>query len=188
MVSRNLLVIEKTTPLRILTVGYLDYPPNKYGVRHFVESIFPIIRERLKGVEFYVVGKTKDKSFLDYLNSLDGVKALGYVEDVFSEYERCRVVVIPVYHGSGTCVKFAEGLMTNRPMVSTLQGVRGFEHLCEDGEHYLLAKDDKEFADKITCLLTSEDLSRKIAKKAYETGLKNFSQDRFYEIVSNSIV
>ena len=173
---------------RLLFVGDLNYPPNKTGIKHFVERVFPIVRKTFPSSELHIVGKTYDQPFIDYLNSIESVSALGFVEDVIEEYDNARVVIIPIYHGSGTSVKFVEGIMMNRPVVSTPMGVRGFENICKDGEHYLLARDDKEFADRIIELLSSVDKSRQLAHNALQAGNEYFSQQGFMKIVKDTIV
>ena len=180
--------VEDNTPMRILTVGLLDYRPNRLGVEHFVNYVFPKIREKMPEVTFHVVGKTKDSSFVKWLNGHAGVKALGFVDDLLAEYRNCRVIIVPVYQGAGTSVKFVEGILMNRPVISTPMGVRGFEDLCVEGEHYLLARDDKEFADKIVGVLTSPHNFLNMAHQAYDLGINNYSKERFFEIVKCSLL
>lgn len=135
-----------------------------------------------------MIGKTKDATLIKRLNSIPGVSALGFVENLSAEYENSRVLIVPIYQGAGTSVKFVEGLMTNRPIVSTPMGARGFEHLCKPEEHYLPAEDDDTFASNVIRLLESVELSNKLSHNAYETGFANFSQDRFYAIVREAIL
>ena len=45
-------------------------------------------------------------------------------------------------------VKFVEALFMNRPIVSTPVGARGFGEHVKNGEHFMLAVDDKEFTEK----------------------------------------
>ena len=187
MIQKEIPDISDRTPMRLLLVGWLDFHPNEYGALHFVKNVFPIVRKTIPNVELHIVGKCKKKGLLDYFNSVDGVKALGYVENVSIEYEQSRVVLVPVYQGAGTSVKFIEGLMMNRPMVSTAQGVRGFETVCKPNVDYLEADDDQEFADNIISLLKSIDVSKKLAHNALKKGIDNFSSKRFEDIVVNSI-
>lgn len=180
--------IDDSTPCRLLTVGYLDYYPNKEGIFHFVEKVFPMVRSAVPGVELHVAGLTYDPSIIDSLNSFEGVKALGFVKDIVKEYRDSRVIVIPVNLGTGTSVKFVEGLMMNRPMVSTPAGVRGFEDICKDGEHFLLARDDDDFAGKIIGLLKSVDKSKQLSTNALQVGKAHFSQDAFMFVVENAVL
>lgn len=179
--------ITEKTPLRLLIVGWLDFFPNKNGVLYFVEKIFPQIKKKNPGVELHIAGKTKDTELLRRLNSVDGVLALGYVENILEEYRNCRAIVVPIYEGAGTSVKFIEGMMMNRPVLSTPMGVRGFEHLCIADEHYMLAETDEQFVDKAHVLLNSVSKAKALAQAAKEIGTNNFSHEKFYNIVQNEI-
>ena len=180
--------ITENTPKRILVVGWLDYFPNRNGVLHFVDKVFPLIKSTISDVELHVVGKCNDDKLLCQLNSITGVKALGFVENVTEEYKNCRVVIVPIYQGAGSSVKFVEGLMMKRPMVSTPMGVRGFDNICSEGVHYLLARTDEQFAKNIIVLLESANMATKMAQAAYEIGDTFFSQERFCKILSETII
>ena len=179
--------VSSCTPYRLLLVGWLDFAPNKYGALHFVDKVLPKIQETLPNVELHIVGKTKDEELKRYLNSRKGVKALGFVDDILAEYTNCRIIIVPVYLGAGTSVKFVEGLMMNRPIVSTPMGARGFETVCHPGKEYLLAKDDNEFAANVIKLLQYSNMADEIAKNAYQVGQEYFSAKCFEDIVVNSI-
>ena len=180
--------ITDSTTGRLLFIGGLDYPPNKQGIKHFATNVFPSVKLRFPNAELIIVGKSTDDLFIEELDSIGGVKMLGFVDDIAKEYEESRVVVIPVYHGSGTSVKFIEAIMMNRPIVSTPTGARGFEHICHDGEHFLLAKDDKEFADRVIDLLSSPNKSLYLAHNALEAGERHFSQYGFRKIVRDTVL
>ena len=179
--------ITENTPKNILVVGWLDFFPNRNGVLHFVEKTFPLIRSVIPDAELHIVGKCKEQSFLSLLNTIEGVKALGFIENLAEEYQNSRAVIVPVYQGAGSSVKFVEGLMMKRPMVSTPMGVRGFDNICSEGQHYLLAKTDEQFAKNVVVLLESINLSNTIAKAAYEVGNTFFSHERFCKIVKDAI-
>lgn len=183
----SLPAVTEITPVRLLFVGWLDFPPNKNGIIHFVRKVFPLIKKRIPKAELHIVGKSKDVELLKQFNAIDGVSALGYVEDIIEEYRNCRAVVLPIYDGAGTSVKFIEGLMMNRPVLSTPMGVRGFEKLCTPCEHYMLAETDDQFAEKAAVLLESVSKANEMAKKANIVGRANFSQEKFCEIVKNAI-
>lgn len=179
--------IVETNSSRILFVGWMGYPPNKQGITHFVESVFPHIKRVVPNAELHIVG-SGEPAFLTYLNGKDGVRAIGRVDDIVPEYQEASVVVIPIYYGSGTSVKFIEALFMNRPVVSSPMGARGFSEVCKDGQDYMLANTDEEFANKTIELLRSETKSKEIAKNGYLMAKKHFSQEMFVEIVKNAII
>ena len=179
--------VTASTPKHLLMVGWLDFGPNREGASRVTEQVFPLVRKEVTDAELHIIGKSKDAAFLEHLNSLPGVSALGFVENLSEEYENSRVLLVPVYQGAGTSVKFVEGLMTNRPIVSTPMGARGFEYLCKPGVHYLSADSDEAFAANVIRLLKSVELSNELSHNAYEIGIANFSQDRFYAIVRETV-
>lgn len=171
---------------RLLFVGNLTYWPNKHGINYFVNNIFPIIKCSIPKIELRIVGKCQP-DFLTYLNSIDRVEAVGRVEDLEIEYQKAAVVVIPIYYGSGTCVKFVESQLMNRAVVSSPVGARGFSEICQDRVHYMLANNDEEFASKTVELLSSASKSKEIADNGYRIANQEFSKSRFMEIVKESI-
>ena len=179
--------INESTPNRILFVGHNNYFPNIEGIRHFVDRIFPLVKDKLPDVELRVVGQG-EKTFLDSMNSVDGIVAPGFIDDLAVEYTNARVVIVPIYHGAGTCIKFIEALSMNRPIVSTPFGARGFDEFCVSGKHYMRAEDDADFAEKIITLLSSLEISKKMASKAKEIPDKYFSQVEFERIVKEAIL
>lgn len=178
--------VADSTPMRILFVGIISYFPNRYGIIHFVENIFPLIRKKMPQVELNIVGLCDDDVF-SKLDSVEGVNVCGYVKDLKEEYLNSRVVVVPIYHGAGTCIKFIEGMMMNRPIVSTPIGARGYNMFFKANKHYMLAKTDQEFADCVLDLLVSKEKANKMAHQAYCIGETLFSKNRFLEIVKKSI-
>lgn len=180
--------IQHVSPKRLLFIGWLDYFPNKSGLLHFLNKVYPLIQKQIPDVEFHIAGKTNDLKFISRIQSISGVKYLGYVRNLNQEYKNCRVIIVPIYQGAGTSVKFVEGLFTNRPMVSTPMGARGFENTCQDKVHYMLAKTDKEFANKTIELLLSIDTAIKMAQLAYDAGTSHYSQDKFIKIVKNAVI
>lgn len=185
--SSDFTPITSKTPKRLLIVGWLDYPPNKLGIYHFVSKIFQEIWEKDNSIELYIAGNTKDDSFLRYLNHQPGVRALGYVDDIQALYKECRLVVIPIYHGAGTSVKFVEALAMGKVALSSSMGVRGFNKLCKEGMDYLLAKTDTEFIEKILAFIDSTEQLNLIAERGYKLINENFSFDRFAGIINETL-
>lgn len=172
---------------RVLFVGTLDFFPNAQGITFFVEKIYPAIKSTIPFAKLRIVGNGQP-DFLDYLNGKDGVEAVGRVDDITKEYQEAAIVIIPIYHGSGTSVKFIEALQMNRPVISTPIGTRGFDDTFKDGVHYLLARNDEEFAEKTIDVLSDVSKYRQMAEKGFETANRLFSKERFFEIVRDSIL
>lgn len=187
LLSRPCSDVSENTPMRILFVGNIDFSPNKKGILHFVEFIFPIIKEKIPTVELNVVGLCEDQSTRLKLCSVKGVNVLGFVDYLRDEYQNCRAVIVPLYQGAGTSIKFIEAVMMNRPIISTQMGARGFNSAFQANKHYLLANNDQEFADRVVCALSSLDKANVMAHNAYEIGKSHFSKNSFFDVVKRSV-
>lgn len=179
--------VTDTTPMRLLFVGNIDYLPNKKGILHFVESVFPIIKERIPSVELDIVGLCEDQDTRSKLCSANGVNVCGFVDCLREEYDNCRAVIVPLYQGTGTSIKFIEAVMMNRPIVSTPTGARGFDSFFKAGQHYWLAENDQEFASQVVAALSSINKANNMAHGAYEMGKTHFSKSSFFDIVKEAI-
>ena len=152
-----------------------------------MESIFPIIKEKIPTVEINIVGLCKDQCTRLKLCSVKGVNVLGFVDCLHDEYQNCRAVIVPIYQGAGTSIKFIEAIMINRPIISTQMGARGFNSAFQANQHYLLANNDQEFANQVVSVLSSLDKANVMAHNAYEIGKSHFSKNYFFDVVKKSV-
>lgn len=175
------------TPI-ILMVGWMVYSPNKLGAIHFARKVFPLIKEKIPDVQFRIAGKYEG-TFKDDLECNEGVKVLGFVPNIDEEYTNSTIVVVPIYQGSGTSIKVIEALQKNRPVVSTPMGIRGLENILIDGEDYLEADSDEQFARIIIKLLKSDPTKLiSLAHNGNSKARKYFSQEKFIKIVNQTVL
>ena len=173
---------------RLLFVGNMSYGPNAQGVDRFIDNILPLIKDQLPEAELHLVGGCNQQNYLDKWSKIDGVKYMGFVDDLQQEYEQARIVVVPIYGGAGTNIKVLEAMQMQRPVVTTTYGVRGFSEYFTDSKEILIAEDDTAFAGKIVALLNDEKQNHDIATKAYSAMKAHFSRKAFNEIVRNSLL
>ena len=128
-------------------------------------------------------------TFKDDLECNEGVKVLGFVPNIDEEYTNSTIVVVPIYQGSGTSIKVIEALQKNRPVVSTPMGIRGLENILIDGEDYLEADSDEQFARIIIKLLKSDPTKLiSLAHNGNSKARKYFSQEKFIKIVNQTVL
>lgn len=185
-IESSLCSFEKT-PQSILFVGLLNYKPNFFGVKHFLDCILPLIRKTVPKVLITIVGKA-DKCSLDRWKDDPAIKFKGFVSDLNEEYKNSRVAIVPCYEGSGTNIKVLEAMRQKRPCVTTVTGARGYEHLFKDKIHYLISKTDQEFADNVIQMLNDEEANNNIAENANITVRQNYSKALFYKTVDEVLL
>lgn len=170
---------------RLLFVGDMEYFPNYYGVNHFIYNIFPLIKEKIPNIEFHVVGRIINEERKNKWSNINGVYIDGFSNDLYNDYQESYVVVIPIYHGSGTNIKVLEGMQMERPMVISQYATRGYDF--QNGKSYLVAKTDNEFAYKVVELLQNADLYKQIVLQAKEDLKDKFSLSKFESVVRSTL-
>jgi glycosyltransferase involved in cell wall biosynthesis len=131
--------------------GNLEYHPNVEAVRWFRERIWPILREKDRGVEWRLIGKNP-QAVERLVRGDNRIKLIGAVDDAVAEIARAKVCVVPLRSGSGTRFKILEAWAAGRAVVSTSLGAEGLG--ARDGEHLVVADDPAKFAEAIVGLLT----------------------------------
>lgn len=172
---------------KILVVGWFSYLPNVEGLTHFIEKVYPLVKDRVPAATLEVVGKMTDTSLIDLCRNTEGIHVCGFVEDLKAAYSSCRCVVVPLYKGTGTSVKLVEAMSLGRSVVATPYGLRGLHPAFAKGEDYLPATNDEEFADNVICLLQDEYKNKEIAKSALLKIQQYYSIESFDKIVEKTI-
>ena len=126
----------------LLFVGSMGYEPNRAAVAWFARRVLPVIRRHRPDSVFRVVGSGPPPA--PELVQLDGVEAVGTIEDVGDELRRAAAAVIPIPWGAGTRIKILEAVAHRVPVVSTTVGAEGLG--LSGGQHVLLADDVDGFA------------------------------------------
>jgi glycosyltransferase involved in cell wall biosynthesis len=168
--------IDKVNPLtgrkNLLFVAHYAHSPNEDAVSYFVKEIFPLIRQDLPGVVFYMVGSHMTDT-VRALASQD-VIAAGYVPDLIPYFEGCRVFVAPLRYGAGIKGKIAQSAGLGLPVVTTSIGAEGMDLI--DGRHVLIADSPAAFASAVVRLYTDDRLWEDISQNGLLHIKSNFSK------------
>ena len=170
---------------RMLFIGDFCYAPNIQGANHFMDHIFPLIKEQCQFATIHLVGKcfTNNKKIWES----QGADVMGFVDNISSEYAEAECVVIPLYTGAGTCIKVLEAMQMNRPLVTTPVGLRGYGQFFRHTEDLFVAYDDNEFANLIVTLLTDRNVKLRMSESAIKKYSQIFTKEHFFDIVKQFI-
>lgn len=187
MANAEMPFITNQSPLQVMMVGLFHYGPNIEGLEHFLSNVWPIIHKKNPHIVLNVVGKIGDAKLKESWGNHEGVNLKGFVQDLIAEYKDSRIIIVPIYSGSGTSVKVVEAMKLKRVCISTLEGVRGYDKYLVEGVDYELAKNDEDFANKIVSLIIDIDRCNRIALSAHTKIERYYSQSRFKEIVKFAV-
>jgi polysaccharide biosynthesis protein PslH len=135
----------------IVFIGSMDWMPNEDGVRWFVREVLPLVRQRVPGAKFTIVGRDPTPMVRALASEAPGITVTGTVPDVRPYIERAAALVVPLRVGGGTRLKIFEAMAMGRPIVSTTIGAEGLP--VTHGQDILIADDAPSFAAATADLL-----------------------------------
>jgi glycosyltransferase involved in cell wall biosynthesis len=145
---------------RVVLPASLNYRPNVLGALWFCDEVWPRVQSEVPGARFDLVGRDPVDEVLE-LARLPGVEVHPNVPRIAPWLERARVVVVPLWIGSGTRLKALDAMAACRPVVGTSIGLQGLGVV--DGVHACIADDPSSMADSIVQLLTSDATAESLA-------------------------
>ena len=111
----------KSYEFDILFIGGLCWPNNIYGLKWFVINCIPYLEKKYKIV---FAGSNPSKEFIKFCETYK-IEVLPNPKDIKEVLSKGKVLINPIFHGSGVNIKILEMLSTGKSIVSTNKGVRG---------------------------------------------------------------
>jgi hypothetical protein len=126
---------EKTSDM--LFVGS-DFPPNVEALEFLFKKVMPFTDRKL-----IVVGKGMEK----YRNTFqrDNIEVIGFVDDVSEYYEKCNIVLTPIFSGAGMKVKVADALNSGKIVIGTSFSFIGYDALGETDKFLFIAETASDY-------------------------------------------
>lgn len=159
-------------PPRALFLGSFGHAPNRSAARTLVNDIWPRLRPALPGWELVLAGPGSD-AFVAALPDPEGVRGLGYVDDLRALFAGCRLFLAPLTEGGGIKIKILEAMARGLPVVTTPIGAEGIAD--ERDEAFWLAPDVTAFPAQALAAASTPDEARRRALRARQLIETNFS-------------
>lgn len=165
----------------IVFVGGYQHAPNVDAVNYFVAEVMPLLRKRLPGVRFYVVGSNPPAE-IQVLASEDIIIA-GFVEDLTQLLDKMRVSVAPLRYGAGIKGKIGTAMAVGLPVVGTSLAAEGMS--LSDGENILLADGPEALANAIAKIYLEETLWNRISINGLAFTEKAWGAETAWDILAS---
>jgi glycosyltransferase involved in cell wall biosynthesis len=143
----------------ILFLGSYNHPPNISAVKFLITEVIPRVFSKNNEAVFVFVGRNPP-SWLGSGSYENRIRVFGNVDDVKPFIAGAKIVVTPIFHGSGTRIKILECGAIGKPIVSTSKGAEGLDVI--DGKNILIRDDTQEFSAAVLKLLDDDSLAYKI--------------------------
>ncbi|HUB35244.1 MAG TPA: glycosyltransferase family 4 protein [Solirubrobacteraceae bacterium] len=163
---------------RTIFVADFSYEPNRNGLRHLLEEVFPLVWQRLPDARLMLVGGGLAQAPSDDPR----VEALGFVADLDGAYARASCAVVPLLQGGGTPLKLIEALAHELPVIATSRAVAGLR--VREGEHCLIADGAAPLADALVTVL--REGAPEMARRGRELAAERYSIEALTKLLKAS--
>jgi glycosyltransferase involved in cell wall biosynthesis len=165
----------------VVSVGGINWLPNRDALAYFSEDIFPRLREMVPGATMTWVGRASGEERADYATRY-GVELTGYVPDIRPMVQDAACFVVPLRIGGGTRLKILDAWAMGKAIVSTSIGCEGLEAV--DGENILIRDTPDGFAAAVADVLRDASLRDRIGCAGRATVERRYS----WEVIGSGML
>lgn len=101
----------------IAFLGGFGHPPNEEAIEWFLLNVWELLRDELPGVQLHLYGSSASARLAERLADCEGVVFKGWVPQVATAYDGCRVFIAPLQSGAGIKGKVIGALAHGVPSV-----------------------------------------------------------------------
>lgn len=138
-------------PGDVCYIGALDWSPNQHGLLWFLDNCWEQIITKKPNIKLSVAGRNAPQLLIDKLLKYSSVEFHGEVDDAHQFMVGHRVMVAPLFSGSGMRVKMIEGMALGMPIVATPIAVEGID--TGNHEPFIVQESTDLFAENVLKLL-----------------------------------
>ncbi|WP_283680562.1 glycosyltransferase [Clostridium perfringens] len=155
---------EINNTVNIMFLGNLEYKPNNDAAKFLLNEVVPLLNKDNISYKLFIIG---DKASINIQKfESDNIKITGFVEDLDFYYNKCDIMVAPIFSGGGTRTKILESMAKGTVVISTNKGCEGINNIV-DGKNILIANNAKEFVEKISFCINNKSITKDIELNAY---------------------
>jgi glycosyltransferase involved in cell wall biosynthesis len=159
----------------IAFLGGFNHTPNVEAMMWFIERVWPTLLNQLPEAQLRIYGSAIPNSIKDLAESNSRIQVLGWVSDVASVYNNCRVFIAPLQSGAGIKGKVIGALAHGVPSVLSDIAVEGIG-VCDEIHAFVAASPD-EWVNRIMTLYTDQVLWHKMSHHALSFAKRHYSLD-----------
>jgi GT2 family glycosyltransferase len=154
-----------------LFIGSFQHTPNIDAVIFFTNEVYPLVKARLPGVRFYVIGDKAPPAVIALAS--ENIIITGLQPDVRPYFDSVRLSIAPLRFGAGIKGKINQSMGFGVPVVATSLAVEGM--FLTDREDVLIGDTPEDFARALIEVYGSEELWQHVSKNALEKTKASYS-------------
>jgi glycosyltransferase involved in cell wall biosynthesis len=142
----------------MLFFAMLGYDPNREAAEYIVSELAPAVRGSNPEVVFFIAGGG------GAIRQREGVRVLGFVEDLGSLVSAADFCIAPIWRGVGILTKVLDMMASGRPTVVSMLAKEGIPELVS-GVNCFIANDRNEFIEVVRGLVNRTDKAQDIGRE-----------------------
>ena len=144
----------------IAFIGNYLHAPNLDAVVNFVNDVWPAFHAAVPGAEL-IIGGAQMPAEVERLGASNGVRTIGYVDDLAALFNRIRLTVAPLRYGAGAKGKVVSSLCHGVPVVASPVAAEGMS--LTDGRDVLIAREPAEWVTHLERAYCDEAVWRELS-------------------------
>lgn len=141
----------KNIPLDFYHLGAMNWLPNQKGIIWFIENVWSVFIKS-NNFNFYLAGRNMFENLKKI--KVKGVQVVGEVQNAIDFMSNHKVMVVPIFSGSGIRVKIIEALALSKIIITTSVGAEGIN--CTHKKDIFIANTISEFLDAMNFIAKSD--------------------------------
>ena len=137
-------------------VGNLGYVHNDKAAHYLIDEIMPLMADDFR----ILIAGARPSQWLN-IKQRQNITISPYAEDIRDHYRQIKVLVAPIFSGSGQQNKILEAMALGIPCITTSFVNQSLG--AEPGEEILIADDPRRFTGEMLALKTDKDLYTKLS-------------------------
>jgi glycosyltransferase involved in cell wall biosynthesis len=161
---------------KICFIGNMRTLQNQDAVIYFINSIFPIIKNKNSNALFYIIGAEPPLHIQKLSNNMD-IFVTGYVHDIYRAISDVCIAIAPVRIAAGVQFKVLMAMGASIPVILTPLIAKGIPELISENNCFI-AEDENLFAEKCIALMNDPEKRKSISVNGYNMVKKYYSEEK----------
>ncbi len=151
-------------------VGNMGYLPNVIAVKYMVKEILPLLNPRYK----LLVAGARPAPVLKKMSD-DRVYVTGYLDDIRNAYRSIKILVAPIFKGTGMQNKILEAMASGIPVITSTIVNKSIG--ATPDEEIFISDDPERYVEIIEHLLNDSTIYEQISQNAINFVESKYSWD-----------
>ncbi|MBI9069258.1 MAG: glycosyltransferase [Salinivirgaceae bacterium] len=161
-----------STSKTLFHIGALDWIPNQEGLLWFVKNVWLKIKKEHDDWDFVIAGRNASADFEKELKKFP-INYIGEVEDAHNFIDSHRLMIVPLFSGSGMRIKIIEGMARGKCILTTPVGAEGIP--AENNKEIFICNNAEEWVKNILYLINNNDQIVVCGNNAFNFAQQNYN-------------